>query len=169
MAKIIQFPVKSSNAYTNLEQLIAVSDSTASLEQYFEVMAVCDEAGYFLPGEIEKLTEQVRQKRLDLAKPELKPAVNADAPGLYLYCPEMGEQKPQCQIEAARSYYGRHYHISTPLELKGRGITLTEFWKQRTCPKDTSTMSGWNEYTVTERAFDMLQQKYSISQESLLD
>ena len=50
MAKIIQFPVKSSNAYTNLEQLIAVSDSTASLEQYFEVMAVCDEAGYFLPG-----------------------------------------------------------------------------------------------------------------------
>ena len=28
---------------------------------------------------------------------------------------------------------------------------------------------GWNEYTVTERAFDMLQQKYSISQESLLD
>lgn len=75
MAKIIQFPAKSSNAYTNLEQLIAVSDSTASLEQYFEVMAVCDEAGYFLPGEIEKLTEQVRQKRLDLAKPELKPAV----------------------------------------------------------------------------------------------
>ena len=63
MAKIIQFPAKSSNAYTNLEQLIAVSDSTASLEQYFEVMAVCDEAGYFLPGEIEKLTEQVRQKR----------------------------------------------------------------------------------------------------------
>lgn len=56
MAKIIQFPAKSSNAYTNLEQLIAVSDSTASLEQYFEVMAVCDEAGYFLPGEIEKLT-----------------------------------------------------------------------------------------------------------------
>ena len=36
MAKIIQFPAKSSNAYTNLEQLIAVSDSTASLEQYFE-------------------------------------------------------------------------------------------------------------------------------------
>lgn len=32
MAKIIQFPVKSSNAYTNLEQLIAISDSTASLE-----------------------------------------------------------------------------------------------------------------------------------------
>lgn len=29
--------------------------------------------------------------------------------------------------------------------------------------------AGWNEYTVTERAFDMLQQKYSISQESLLD
>ena len=53
MAKIIQFPAKSSNAYTNLEQLIAVSDSTASLEQYFEVMAVCDEAGYFLPGDID--------------------------------------------------------------------------------------------------------------------
>lgn len=169
MAKIIQFPVKSSNAYTNLEQLIAISDSTASIEEYFEVMAVCDEAGYFLPGEIEKLTEQVRQKRLDLAKPELKPAVNADAPGLYLYCPEMGEQKPQCQIEAARSYYGRHYHISTPLELKGRGITFDRVLEAKNLTERYQYKDGWNEYTVTERAFDMLQQKYSISQESLLD
>ena len=68
MAKIIQFPAKQQRIYKS-GTVIAVSDSTASLEQYFEVMAVCDEAGYFLPGEIEKLTEQVRQKRLDLAKP----------------------------------------------------------------------------------------------------
>lgn len=45
MAKIIQFPVKSSTAYTNLVQLIAIADSTASLEEYFEVMAVCNEDG----------------------------------------------------------------------------------------------------------------------------
>lgn len=32
MAKIIQFPVKSSTAYTNLVQLIAIADSTASLK-----------------------------------------------------------------------------------------------------------------------------------------
>lgn len=169
MAKIIQFPTKSSNAYSNLEQLISICNSSESLEEYFEVMAVCHEAGYFLPGEIEKLTEQVRKKRLDFAKPELKPAVNADAPGLYLYCPEMGEQKPECQIEAARSYYGRHYHISTPLQLKGRGITFDRVLESKNLTASAQYKVGWNEYTVTERAFDKLQEQYSISQESFLD
>ena len=169
MAKIIQFPKKSSNAYSNLEQLIAICNSKAALEEYFEVMVVCHEAGYFLPGEIEKLTEQVRQRRLNFAKSELKPAVNADDPGLYLYCPEMGEQKPECQIEAARSYYGRHYHISTPLQLKGRGITLDRVLESKNLTASAQYKVGWNEYTVTERAFDMLQKKYSISQESFLD
>lgn len=169
MAKIIQFPVQHSNAYHNLTQLIAISESTAVLEEYFETMAVCHEAGYFLPGEVEALTEQVRIKRQELARPALKPAVNADAPGLYIYCPEMGEQKPECQIEAARSYYGRHYHISTPLQLKGRGITFDRVLESKNLSKSAQYKVGWNEYTVTERAFDMLQQKYSISQESLLD
>ena len=81
----------------------------------------------------------------------------------------MGEQKPQCQIEAARSYYGRHYHISTPLELKGRGITFDRVLEAKNLTERYQYKDGWNEYTVTERAFDMLQQKYSISQESLLD
>lgn len=169
MAKIIQFPVQHSKAYNNLTQLFSICESTAALEEYFEVMAVCHEAGYFLPGEIEELTEQARQKRLDLAKPKLKPAVNADAPGLYLYCPEMGEQKPDCQIEAARSYYGRHYHISTPLQLKGRGITFDRVLEAKNLTASAQYKVGWNEYTVTERAFDMIQKKYSISQESFLD
>ena len=81
----------------------------------------------------------------------------------------MGEQKPKCQIEANRSYYGKHFHLFTPLELKGRGIT-----KDGVCDPDRLTpkfqyRAGWNEYTVTERAFNTLQEKYTISQESLLD
>lgn len=169
MAIIIQFPVQHSNAYNNLTQLFPICENTASLEEYFEIMAVCHEAGYFLAGEIEELTEQIRSRRLELSKPELKPAASADVPGLYIYCPEMGEQKPECQIEAARSYYGSHYHISTPLQLKGRGITFERVLESKNLSKSAQYRTGWNEYIVTERAFDMLQKKYSISQESFLD
>lgn len=169
MAKIIQFPVQHSNTYHNLTRLVDLAENTAVLEFYAEALVVGAEEGNLIPGEYEQLTEQIRTKRLDLAKPVLKPAVNADAPGLYLYCPEMGEQKPECQIEAARSYYGRHYHISTPLQLKGRGITFDRVLEAKNLSERYQYKVGWNEYTVTERAFNMLQQKYSISQESLLD
>ena len=171
-ATIIQFPnvtPRVSNAYDNLSRLFSVANDTEILANYAEVMQVCEEDGYFLPGEAEKLTEQLRSKRLELSRPEKKPAVEAKDPGLYLYCPEMGEQKPKCQIEANRSYYGKHFHLFTPLELKGRGIT-----KDGVCDPDRLTpkfqyRAGWNEYTVTERAFNTLQEKYTISQESLLD
>lgn len=169
MGQIIKFPVKHSNAYNNLVQLFAICDSTESLEQYFEVMAVCHEDGYFFQGEFEQLTELARQKRLDLAKPEEKPAVEVVGPGLYLYWPEMGEQKPKCEIEAARSYYGKHFHISTALELKGRGITFDRVLESKNLSAKSQYKVGWREYTVTERAFELLQKKYSISQEVLLD
>lgn len=169
MAQIIEFPVKTSNAYHNLSGLVALTDNTAVLEFYAEAVVVGMEEGNFLPGEPEKLTEQIRQKRIDLAKPKNKPAVTADKPGLYMYCPEMGEQKPACQIEAQRSYYGKHFHISTPLELKGRGITFDGILEAKNLTAVGQYKAGWREYTVTERAFEKLQEKYTISQESLLD
>lgn len=86
-----------------------------------------------------------------------------------MYCPEMGEQKPACQIEAHRSYYGKHFHISTPLELKGRGITFDGILEAKNLTASGQYKAGWREYTVTERAFEKLQEQYSISQENLLD
>lgn len=121
-ATIIQFPQTHSNIFLNLTQLINLASDNQVVEEYAEIMAVCHEEGNFKPGEIETLQEQIRTRRLENARPEEKPEVIPEKPGLYCYTPEMGEQKPKCQIEAERSYYGRHYHINTPLELKGRGI-----------------------------------------------
>ena len=169
MAAIIQFPQRESNSYRNLTRLIDLADNTAALGFYAEELVVGIEEGNFLPGEQEKLTEQIRSKRLDLTRPATRPAVKADKPGLYLYCPEMGESRPDCQIVAQRSYYGKHFHISTPLSLKGRGITFDGVKEEKNLTASGKFMAGWNEYTVTERAFEKLQEKYSISQESLLD
>lgn len=169
MSKIIEFPSRTSNTYRNLSGLIELADSTAALEFYVEAVVVGSEEGNFLPGEQEKLTEQIRRKRLSLTEPKKKPAAKADKPGLYLYCPEMGESRPDCQIVAQRSYYGKHFHISTPLSLKGRGITFDGVKEEKNLTASGKFMAGWNEYTVTERAFEKLQEKYSISQECLLD
>ena len=46
--------------------------------------------------------------------------------GLHCYTPEMGQRKPEVKMEASLSYYGKHYFVDTPLELKGRGITEIE-------------------------------------------
>lgn len=168
-ATIIQFPQTHSNIFLNLTQLIKLASDNRAVEEYAEIMAVCHEEGDFKPGEIEVLQEQIRARRLENAKPEEKPAVIPDKPGLYCYTPEMGEQKPKCQIEAERSYYGSHYHISTPLQLKGRGITFDRVLESKNLSKSAQYRLGWREYTVTERAFEKLQEQYTISQELLLD
>lgn len=169
MAQIIQFQPKVSNAYSNLSRFINESESTDVVEFYAGTIAVCHEEGIFLPGEVERITEQTRSKRLDLAKPEQIAAQDATKPGTYYYTPEMDQKKPQCQIEAHRSYYGKHYYIDTPLDLKGRGIRHIKKYEAGDLSASGSHKSGWNEYEVTERAFNLLAEKYSISQEVLLD
>lgn len=114
-------------------------------------------------------TSTLRGWLMENARPEEKPAAIPEKPGLYCYTPEMGEQKPKCQIEAERSYYGRHYHINTPLELKGRGIKKDGVKEAKNLRPNYQYMDGWFEYTVTERAFEKLQEQYTISQELLLD
>lgn len=168
-ATIIQFPQTHSNIFLNLTQLIELASDNLVVEEYAELMAVCHEEGEFRPGEVETLQEQIRARRLENARPEKKPAVVPTEPGLYCYTPEMGEQKPECQIEAHRSYYGKHYHIDTPLELKGRGIKKDGVIQANNLRSNYQYKDGWFEYTVTERAFEKLQEQYTISQELLLD
>lgn len=171
MAQIIQFPVKKqavSNGYENLSRLIAVAATKEVLNFYVESIEQLEKTGKLLDGEAQKLTEQGREKRLEIAKPDPIEKEPVEAPGVYRYTPEMGGKKPDCQMEASRGYYGKHWFIDTPLELKGRGIELIKKYQVKDfCSKDHRV--GWNEYRVTNRAFEKLKEKYSISQECLLD
>lgn len=169
MAQILEFRQRTSNTYHNLTRFVEITENTATLEFYVGALAVSIEEGRLFPGEAEKLMEQIRKKRLDLAKPKQKAPQEVTGPGLYLYCPEVGESRPECQIIAQRSHYGRHFHISTPLSLKGRGINFDGVKEAKNLTSKNQFMDGWNEYTVTERAFDELQEQYSISQESSLN
>lgn len=95
--------------------------------------------------------------------------LNDRKPGTHLYWPEMGDRKPDCKIEASLGYYGRHFFIDTPLELKGRGIEFLEKWDSKQLTASGQYKAGWNHYRVTERAFELLKKQYPISMEALLD
>lgn len=90
--------------------------------------------------------------------------------GLQSYCPEMGEKKPDAQIEAQLAHYGRHWfircHPSLP-RLKGRGIEFREVETAETLAPG-SRYVGWSAYKVTEAAFEKICQQYAVSSESLL-
>lgn len=92
----------------------------------------------------------------------LKPA----KPRLYVYCPEMGEKEPDCQLEAIGSWDGVHYYVNAPLDLAGRGIERLQPHCGIGPHKDAP---GWKAYRVTYRAFDKLKKTYSIKMESMLD
>lgn len=38
--------------------------------------------------------------------------------GVHSYYPELGERKPEVKMEASLGYYGTHYYVDTPLDLK---------------------------------------------------
>ena len=112
MAQIIQFPVKKqavSNGYENLSRLIAVAATKEVLNFYVEIIEQLEKTGKLLDGEAQKLTEQGREKRLEIAKPDPIEKEPVEAPGVYRYTPEMGGKKPDCQMEASRGYYGKPF------------------------------------------------------------
>lgn len=172
MAKILEFPQrvqKMSPGYHNFTRLIDLVDDIAELEFYAEAAVVGEEDGKFFPGEYEKLGEQIRQKYHELTKPKEMALQEVTAPGLYIWCPEMGEGQPECQIMARIGHYGTHYYLDTPLDLKGRGITFMEKHEAKNLTASGQFMAGWNRYKATERAFKKLQEEYSISMESNFD
>lgn len=171
MAKIIRFPVREqeSVAYGNYTQLIEAALSKETLNFYMECIEESEKKGHFLAGESEKLLEQGRKRRLEMAKPVQTEKEVAESPGVYCYTPEMGQQKPDCQMEASRGYYGKHWYIDTPLSLKGRGITFLKKYTDNDFYMPGNYRVGWNEYRVTDRAFDKLKEQYTISQKVFLD
>lgn len=161
MCKIINFPAnrtQDTNGYKNLVALFAVCDNVESCNFYLEAVEQLHSNGQITESEMLTLRRIGRQKRIVLANPQQK-AQKVIEPGTYNYTPEMGQEKPDCQIEASLSYYGKHYHLRTALELKGRGIT-----------KDSGNYGDkLNRYTVTKLAYKKLQKLYTISYECCLD
>ncbi len=169
MCTIIQFPTIHSAAYDNLVQLFDICDNVDSCNFYLESVETLAESGSISEKEMYTLRRIGRTKRIELAHPQ-QTAVVASAPGVYAYAPEMGQHKPEgCQIEASLSHYGKHYFIDTPLQLKGRGITLIRTYSARDFVDPNNRKVGWNEYSVTRLAFEKLQSQYAISYESNLD
>jgi hypothetical protein len=88
--------------------------------------------------------------------------------GITSYAPEMGEAKPQAQMEVSYCYGGGHW-IDTPLTLKtGRSIRFEKTYTEKELIKGSYKV-GWNLYYVTNNGLEMLEAQYSISREALLD
>ncbi len=161
--------VLKSNAAKNLEQLIDTAECSQSLEFYHGVINASQKKGFLLYGERESLIERLEKRRSEIEKPAQLPQQVISESGLYCYTPEMGQAKPECQIEASRSYDGRHYHLYTPLGLRGRGISFGAVCSANNFVGDDDYRIGWNKYLVTEKAFEKLQKQYSICMEVFLD
>ena len=163
MCTVIQFPTnkiqQNTNGYKNLVALFGVCDSVESCNFYLESVEDMYSKDKITEPEMYTLRRIGRQKRIELANPK-KEAQAVNEAGIYSYTPEMGEEKPDCQIEATMSYYGgSHYHLKTALELKGRGIKKD----------DHDYGDGINRYTVTKLAYEKLQKLYTISYRCALD
>ena len=81
---------------------------------------------------------------------------------LKSYHPEMGEEKPEAEIEASLCYYGKHWFLRTPLTLNGRGIALRNTLTANQLAPQGQRLVGWNEYRVTERDFNALCEEYDV-------
>ena len=90
-------------------------------------------------------------------------------PGLKAYTPELGERKPHVKMEAMRGHYGKHVFVDTPEILKGRGIEHLRTYTADDLTTAGQYKAGWRSYRVTNRAFEVLRQKYAISMAIHLD
>lgn len=185
MGKIIPFVrprTVESSAYREFIELVNEAPTLQTLG--LASLALAFTSGSFFPGEYEKAEKALADRVTELeaqegagaaaevctpCEPDPEPQpVQIDEPGVYCYTPEMGQSKPDCQIEASLSHYGKHYFLYTPLELKGRGIVKEErepSWE----PGSRKALEHWMCYRVTTRAFEKLKTQYPISMERLLD
>ena len=88
---------------------------------------------------------------------------------LLTYYPEMGESKPEAQIEASMSYNGKHYFLYTPLTLSGRGVEHLGVYQSKDLVPQAQYKVGWNKYQVTRKAFDRIKAEHAVSVQILLD
>lgn len=146
MAQVINFR---SRYFGNLIAAIENAETTQEITALIRDAAYLRDRGYIRNTECESILRFARATRQEKAQ---KAREGRQSAGTYIYHPEMGEKKPECQIEATLAWYGKHYFLKTDLELKGRGIRKLE-----------------DDYIVTKKAFEKLESQYSISICSYLD
>lgn len=172
MCKIIQFPanrIQYTNGFKNLEALFKICDSTETCNFYLGSAEQLFTDDRITENELLTLRRIGRQKRLELAAPAPQKPQEAAKPGTYCYTPEMGQSRPDCQMEASLSFDGKHYFVETPFELKGRGISFVKKFDGKELSKSGQYKAGWNEYQVTKLAYSKLKERYTISMECYLD
>ena len=84
------------------------------------------------------------------------------------YTPEMGQAKPEADIEARLGHYGNHYFLTSRVELKGRGINFLHTNTADNCVPGSHRI-GQHEYRVTIAAYERLCKTHRVSYEMLLD
>lgn len=87
--------------------------------------------------------------------------------GLVGYHPEMGETKPEAQIEASIGHYGGWF-VKSAIELKGRGITFLGTIEAMPSIVQPQNHIGWHNYKVTDLAFEKICKAHRVSHEMLL-
>lgn len=148
---------ESSNAFNNLNNLFAICETMAEYRFYTESAEYCYKQNFITAKELFSLRAIARKKLEEIQAKNRPKAKIADKPGLYYYHPEMGEPEPiGCQMSASLSHNGRHYYITSVIELKGRGITFMGKYKNSF------------EYRCTTNAYEKLQTLYAIKVKSLL-
>ena len=88
--------------------------------------------------------------------------------GLRCYYPEMGESKPETQIDARLGHYGKHWFVTSKNELSGRGVKLLEIYRSEDLTPQAQHKVGWFRYKVTQLAFDRICEHHPVSTEILL-
>ncbi len=89
--------------------------------------------------------------------------------GLKSYCRVSGDAKPDAQIEARLGHYGKHYYLTSQVQLSGRGIVLRRTLTASDLTPQAQAKVGWHEYKVTLRAFDRICRDHAVAYEMLLD
>jgi len=82
--------------------------------------------------------------------------------------PVMREERPEAEIDACLSHYGRHWFLRTRLVLSGRGVEFLGEETAETLVPEAAHRIGERRYKVTERAFERICAAHSVRSEMLL-
>ncbi len=87
---------------------------------------------------------------------------------LNMYYPEMGEARPESQIDAHLCHYGEHYYLTSQVELTGRGVRHVRTLKASDLTPRAQHKAGWHEYRVTIKAFERICREHDVAHALLL-
>lgn len=84
------------------------------------------------------------------------------------YTPEMNETRPDDAVIDATYGGPGHQMLKTPLTLSGRGVKLVAILKAEELHEIAKHKAGWNQYRVTNAAYNRIERQYHVARECLL-